>query len=221
MSIKWKRKKNVTRTEYQKNYIDNNGNVDFEKKKRAYEAASDIRKFEIGLYWQRAAYFWAFITVIYTAYYHVLTDFKEKDKVVHGTIPLVILSFLGLFFSISWLLTSLGSKHWQKNWELHMDLLEDDVTGPLYKTYPAKNTYSVSRINIAAGVVISICAFLLFAYEVAMLVSPNCLSFENKTVSIVFLAVVCIIFIVVFFVIVIRHKKEDGSIELKQKEYVE
>jgi hypothetical protein len=29
---------------------------------RALQQAFDVRKFEIGLYWQRTTYFWAFIT---------------------------------------------------------------------------------------------------------------------------------------------------------------
>ena len=27
-----------------------------------------------------------------------------------------------------------GSKHWQENWENHVDMLEDEMVGPLYKT---------------------------------------------------------------------------------------
>ena len=27
-----------------------------------------------------------------------------------------------------------GSKYWQENWENHIELLEDKITGPLYKT---------------------------------------------------------------------------------------
>ena len=135
------------------------------KQEKAYETAADIRKFEIGLFWQRAAYFWAFITVIYGAYFKVFADVCGRQ---HGKIPLLVLSALGLFFSFSWYLSSRASKHWQENWELHLDLLEDDITGPLYKTYLAKKTYSVSKINIVAGVIVSFCAFCLLVYEFAI-----------------------------------------------------
>ncbi|MBQ6566240.1 MAG: hypothetical protein IJL80_04215 [Treponema sp.] len=99
----------------------------------AYTVASDIRKFEIDKYWQRTLYFWGFITAIYMAYFNALKEFYCNEctgERFHGSLPLVILSALGLFFCVSWLLASKGSKHWQENWENHLDLLEDDITGP-------------------------------------------------------------------------------------------
>ncbi len=32
--------------------------TNWKKRKKAYEKAHDIRKFEIGLFWQRATYYW-------------------------------------------------------------------------------------------------------------------------------------------------------------------
>jgi hypothetical protein len=40
---------------------------------------------------------------------------------------------LGFVFSVAWFCVNRGSKQWQENWENHVDSLEDDVTGPLYK----------------------------------------------------------------------------------------
>ncbi|OHC54509.1 MAG: hypothetical protein A3D16_10065 [Rhodobacterales bacterium RIFCSPHIGHO2_02_FULL_62_130] len=49
-----------------------------------------------------------------------------------------------------------GAKFWQDNWERHIDLLEDFVTGPIYKTYLAQsgqlegrnlNVVSVTKAN--------------------------------------------------------------------------
>lgn len=140
------------------------------KYEKAYEAAEKIRQFEIELFWKRATFFWAFIVAIYTAYYHVLTKIYavESNNITHyshGTMPLLVLSALGLFFCFSWLLSSKGSKHWQENWEKHLDLLEDKVTGPLYKTYEAGKAYSESKITIVAGWVVTICAYGLLIYE--------------------------------------------------------
>lgn len=74
----------------------------------------------------------------------------------------VLLACLGLVFSFGWYLSNRGSKRWQENWEGQVDVLEDDVIGPLYKTIaaPAKpspnklkhlatgsEAYSVSKIN--------------------------------------------------------------------------
>lgn len=187
------------------------------KELTAYTVASDIRKFEIGLFWQRAAYFWAFITVIYTAYFKVLVDIYEKE---HGHFPLVVLCALGLFFSFSWFLTSKASKHWQENWELHLDLLEDNITGPLYKTYLAEKSYSVSKINIYAGVIVSICAGGTLLYEFAVFVKNQLHLSECLGV------LVCIVFLIligfalfVYAGISIGNKKSSGSNILQRKVY--
>lgn len=129
---------------------------------KAYDMAADIRKFEIELFWKRATFFWAFITAIYVAYFQVLTQIHYNE---HGYISLVVLAALGLFFCVSWLLSSKGSKHWQENWEEHLNILEEDVTGPLYKTYLAEKSYSLSKIAIYAGWAVSFCAYGLLLYE--------------------------------------------------------
>ncbi|HZW40283.1 MAG TPA: hypothetical protein VFF33_13375 [Ignavibacteriaceae bacterium] len=45
-----------------------------------------------------------------------------------------MINLFGLFLSVSWFFVNKASKFWQKNWEAHVDLLEDDLIGPLYKT---------------------------------------------------------------------------------------
>ena len=45
---------------------------ELEKRKEAYEKAHDIRKFEIGLFWQRATYYWAFILAAFTAHFALI-----------------------------------------------------------------------------------------------------------------------------------------------------
>jgi len=70
----------------------------------------------------------------------------------------LVVSCLGVVFSVAWYFVNRASKFWQENWEKHVDLLEDAVVGPLYKTvlsdadlsfgkwwgpYP----FSVSRLN--------------------------------------------------------------------------
>ena len=46
----------------------------------------------------------------------------------------LIVASIGFVFTFAWHLANRGSKYWQENWENHLDLLEDKVTGPLYKT---------------------------------------------------------------------------------------
>ena len=87
----------------------------------------DIRKFEIELYWKRATYFWTFIAAALAAFGAI-----QASSVATKTDLSVILSCLGVVFSFGWLAVNRGSKHWQENWENHVDMLEDKEIGPLY-----------------------------------------------------------------------------------------
>ncbi len=100
------------------------------KTKAALELALDIRKFEIGLYWQRAAYFWALIAAAFAGYFAILS----AEKLVDREYLAYIVSCIGLIFTWAWFLVNRGSKFWQENWENHVDMLENGVVGPLYKT---------------------------------------------------------------------------------------
>jgi len=155
----------MNREEYEKNFSDDTpqdcvgggDNTSDDKKKskkeKALEFALDIRKFEIDLYWKRATYFWTFIAAAFAGYALVYTKAEDPDK----SWVLLVFSCLGLLFSIAWYLVNRGSKFWQNNWERHVDLLEDDIIGPLYKTIAhsedgcnpliAARQYSVSKIN--------------------------------------------------------------------------
>lgn len=151
-----------TKEEYYDLFAETAADTHLSKIKSALEKAHDIRKFEIDKYWQRTAYFWAFIVSVYVAYYHVFKEIYDKE---HGSIPLVVLSALALFFSFSWYLSSKGSRKWQKSWEKHVDLLEDKITGPLYKTFLKETSPSVNKINEAAGFVMTLCSGLLCFIE--------------------------------------------------------
>lgn len=105
-------------------------NPDSEKTDSALQHALDIRKFEIGLYWQRATYFWTLIAATFAGYFAVLSAEHMNDKEFNA----YVLACVGLIFSLAWFLTNRGSKYWQENWENHVDMLEDRTTGPLYKT---------------------------------------------------------------------------------------
>jgi hypothetical protein len=127
------------------------------KQARAWEHALDIRKFEIEHYWKRATYFWTFIAASFAGY-GAVQNVREPARADLS----VVLGCLGLVFSFGWYLSNRGSKRWQGNWEGQVDVLEDDVIGPLYKTIaepasiggnPLKRLatgsgpYSVSKIN--------------------------------------------------------------------------
>ncbi|MEI9978414.1 MAG: hypothetical protein WDN23_05335 [Edaphobacter sp.] len=82
------------------------------KAKAALELALDIRKFEIGLYWQRAAYFWALIAAAFAGYFAILSAEKLPDKEYLA----YIVSCIGFLFTWAWFLVNRGSKFWQENW---------------------------------------------------------------------------------------------------------
>jgi hypothetical protein len=126
--------------------------------KEALKAALDIRKFEIDLYWKRAAYFWAFIAVAFAGYFAIQKD--QSQSTFEAT---YVLTCIGFVFSLAWYFVNRGSKAWQRNWETHVDLLEDEVMGPLCKTTLGRSSFrflkltdgypfSPSKINLTLGV---------------------------------------------------------------------
>jgi len=138
------------------------------KREEALKFAFDIRKFEIELYWKRASYFWTLIAATLIGYTTVAQRQNSINEIQsHETTGpiLVLLSCIGIVFSFGWFLVNKGSKYWHENWENHVDMLEDDIIGPLYKTvlsrpdpppksedrakrfFTGPGTYSVSKIN--------------------------------------------------------------------------
>lgn len=118
-----------------------------EMAKRAFEKAWATRNFEIEMYWKRATYFWAFIASAFAGYIVLISsdNYIKHDKFNH--VEVYFLICIGFVLSLAWHLTNIGSKSWQRHWEVHVDLLEDAFTGPLYKTVHPQRTYSVSKIN--------------------------------------------------------------------------
>jgi hypothetical protein len=149
------------------------------KLERALAQAHDARKFEIDMYWKRATYFWAFIGASFVGY---AAFFNSEHP--HAFAAL-LMSEVGFVFSYAWFLVNRASKAWQENWENHVELLEDLVTGPIYKltakrpdgaanlgekvenllTSPLRN--SVSKIN--AIVSLHVCAIWVVLFSVAAL----------------------------------------------------
>lgn len=131
--------------------------------KNAFKKAWETRNFEIDKFWQRSMFFWGFLVFIFGGYFKVVTE-KNTSEVMYLDYYMIL---LGIIFSVAWLLVICGSKRWQENWEKHIDYLEDEITGPLYKTlyYKGNYYYSVSGINqILAVVIIVIWVFLLIQY---------------------------------------------------------
>ncbi len=144
--------------------------------KNAFEKAWAIRNFEIELYWKRATYFWTFIASCFVGYFALVnsTNYSKPDQLNH--VDVYFLICMGFILSLAWLLTNKGSKSWQRHWEIHIDLLEDNFTGPLHKTVNPVETYSVSKINeIVSFTFISI----WFLFGVKYFVEQDLIRFSN------------------------------------------
>jgi hypothetical protein len=126
---------------------------DRQVRSEALTLALDIRKFEIDLYWKRAGYFWTLIVAAFGAYFALRNVADTRN-----TSSIFIVTCVGLVLSTAWYLTNRGSKYWQEHWERHVDALEDEIVGPLYKTTLSKEEFpfymlhcgypfSVSKIN--------------------------------------------------------------------------
>ena len=101
-----------------------------QKSLKALDHALDIRKFEIELYWRRAAYFWTLIAAAFAGYFVIL----GWQHMVEKRLMAFIVACIGFLFTFAWFQVNRGSKRWQENWESHVDMLEDSGNGSLYKT---------------------------------------------------------------------------------------
>lgn len=165
----------ITRTEKYLSLFPDDEKSNAERKRfQALKEAQDVRKFEIDLYWKRTGFFWAFITIIYTAFFHVLCKYTECPGKYALFVPVIsALSGLGFFFSVAWHLVNKGSKFWQENWEKHVSLLEKSEIGPLYDVFlnpkgtirerlcPIKAfDFSVTKVNMWASFTMAFCSLV-------------------------------------------------------------
>lgn len=133
--------KHLNREEYREQFSGNKG-------AEALERAWKNRDFEIELYWKRATYFWTFLVATFAGYFIVIS--RPEVSKAFPQAELIVTS-LGLVFSLAWHFVNKGSKKWQENWEKHIDMLEEEVTGNIYKTVLDKTAYSVSGINLVVS----------------------------------------------------------------------
>lgn len=117
-----------------------------EARKAALCRAHEIRKFEIELYWKRAAYFWLLQAAVFTT---IGLTWRLPSSTFSPLVP-VALAALGAVTAFAGFLSAKGSKFWQENWEYHIDMLEDEFEGCLHKTaYVGDDgiAWSVSGVN--------------------------------------------------------------------------
>jgi hypothetical protein len=165
-------KRDFSEEEYKKVFLDKEV-----IRKSALSVALDIRKFEIDLYWKRATYFWTFIAASLAGFGAI-----QASSISNKPDLSVFLSCLGLVFSIGWLCVNRGSKYWQENWENHLDMLEDQECGPIYKVVLSRphpkgfrehaehivngpSPISVSKVNQIISLYVSLLWGLLLFYS--------------------------------------------------------
>lgn len=199
----------------------------------AYKQAADIRKFEIELFWKRGTYYWAFILAAFTAHFALLgmifsTFNKDENKELSlknicelpgfSLFALAVTAFFCFFFSLAWTLVNKGSKFWQKNWEAHIDMLEENITGNLYETFLNTNfkgdekefsknplcyksyDYSVTKITTLTSMLLTVASGVLFLFYIILHFFkwrkgyvPFCELFTYIIFPIIFLFIACAI----------------------------
>ena len=160
---------------YQKDYFQAMFGTRFPKRGRIKDAlnrAHEIRQFEISLYWKRSLFFWGFVLTLFGVLGLMLT--AKKPTSLTDFMPVVIAP-LGFFTTCAWYYVEKGSKAWMANWELHIDYLEDGITGKLYKTRlwlngKRYNFFSASKITQTV-----IFAFGVFWFLTSVFVTLNAL----------------------------------------------
>ncbi|MCL1060494.1 hypothetical protein L2729_21265 [Shewanella gelidimarina] len=196
----------LTEEEYKKDLID----ISPEKAERAFERAWATRNFEIEMYWKRATYFWAFIASTFVGYFALVSSDNYDSPDVFNHVEVYFLICIGFVLSLAWHFTNIGSKSWQRHWEVHVDLLEDAFTGPLYKIVHPPQTYSVSKINEIVSLVF-VFIWLLLGTKY-LLVQDLIRSFgENYTVNWFVLVSTVMSFMVVISMIFGHGRGRFGS----------
>lgn len=175
------------------------------KHKAALQFALETRKLEIELYWKRATYFWTFIAVTFAGYgLAQRIDGEDKEFISF------FLCCLGFVLASGWVFVNRGSKQWQENWEHHVDHLENDVMGPLYKitmprskpeglwewvdfVFVGPSKHSVSKINQLISM------YIAFLWFVLMARAPITWDLRNWTVAelaVFLITILCVIAII-------------------------
>jgi hypothetical protein len=180
--------------------------------KEALKQAYEIRKFEIELYWKRATYFWSFIGaafVGYAAFFNAASTGSPPNLNPEREFILILIACIGLVFSVAWHCVNKGSKFWQENWENHVELLEDKVFGPLYKTltsrpsraasfrdsiidfFVAPKPFSVSKVNQLVSTFIALIWVLILFSSVESICFSGCTIAWKKSIPVVLALATC------------------------------
>ena len=116
----------------------------------------------------------------------------NSEKIGFNNYLTFYINCIGIVISLSWFFINKGSKTWQRNWERHIDMLENYITGPLYKTVYSKNSFSVSKINeLVSSFFVIIWIFLSIYY----LDKNNYLHLSFWSINLYLLIPICFVFL--------------------------
>lgn len=174
----------------------------------AIKIALETRKFEIELYWKRATYFWAFLVSAFGIYFFIYTmDETKISNPLNKDILLIFSSSIGLLLSLCFYFVNRGSKYWQENWEIQLDILLDNKVGPVFKRvknptdifwrllrpYP----FSVSKVNILLSILMIVIWSILFIFSLGLFWNWDIPKYEEYLCY--FIIIFTIIFVFIFF----------------------
>lgn len=183
---------------------------------QAYNTAWSAKNAESDAYWKRANYSWAFQVASFAGYFSVLSS---KFYFINPEILYFIIC-IGVVTSVSWVLINKGSKTWQRHWEIHIDLLEEKINGPLYKIVTTKKTFSVSKINEIVSIYF---AFIWISLGIKFLIENVTLTFsswENVYYSILICTFSVLYFVSAMFFGYGRGQFGKREVQLFKRDYL-
>lgn len=160
----------------------------------AFKVAVQIRNLEYDLYWKRTGFGWLIVAAAFTAF--LALQEKGDFATRYG------LACLGFVFSFAWYLMNRASASWARNWEVHVEILEDKVIGPLFKSVMNRRAFdsidlllpfpfSPQRINNILSLTIA-GLWLFFMVRTCANAKPQPISFPHWSISFVLLTTLTI-----------------------------
>ena len=181
-----KKMKDVEWEEFRKSYLQLLGIEGLKSqhvRKAALERAYQMRTLEIELYWKRATYFWGFQIAAFTGFGVALGALFSDEPTQSGiAVPLqafiLVIAIFG--FGSAWisLLGAKASKQWQLNWERHVDMLQDEFEGKLYRMIfrtaadGSQPMLSVTALNVELSRLLILCWLVLLGTAVWVVLRP-------------------------------------------------
>ncbi len=194
------------------------GDSEEDKKRRecAFRTAHDLRKFEIELLWKRSTYLWGFQVVAFAGFAAMsqksIEIFLQNPWSISGITAIALqlsISGFGLLTAFLWFCTARASKIWFYNWEKHIDLLEREFSGNLYRTLyfrEPNRIYSLTSVNEAVAIIAG-GFWAIISLLVGGLVGYKFLDHERVLFA---LLCVLIVVVIVFFQILVPFVTSRG-----------